>query len=147
MPWKDVVWNHEKGGNVDHITDNGLSIWDVEYVAGGLAMADRKLNRIVRKATPAEKRRHELIRLETDNEFANRRRPVSASRVILAKLRSQRELKGLSLADVARRMGVARSNLCRLEQNGENVKLETLNRYAAAVGYELSIDIRELAST
>jgi transcriptional regulator with XRE-family HTH domain len=64
--------------------------------------------------------------------------------VILAKLRSQRELKGLSLAEVARRMGVARSNLCRLEQNGENVKLETLNRYAAAIGYELSFDIREL---
>jgi DNA-binding Xre family transcriptional regulator len=110
-------------------------------------MANSKLSRIVRKAPLAEKRRHELIRLETDNEFANRRPPLSASRVILAKLRSQRELKGLSLADVARRMGVARSNLCRLEQNGENVKLETLNRYAAAVGYELSIDIWELAST
>jgi DNA-binding Xre family transcriptional regulator len=125
--------------------DTGLETTDA--YPGGLAMANRKLNRVVRKATPAEKRRHELIRLETDNEFANRRTPVSASRVILAKLRSQRELKGLSLADVARKMGVARSNLCRLEQNGENVKLETLNRYAAAVGYELSIDIRELAST
>ena len=32
MPWKDIVWNHEVGGNVDHITDNGLSIGDVEYV-------------------------------------------------------------------------------------------------------------------
>ena len=107
-------------------------------------MTNRKLNRIVRKATPAEKRRHELIRQETDNEFADRRKPVSASRVILAKLRSQRELKGLSLADVARRTGMARSNLCRLEQNGENVKLETLDRYASAIGCELSLEIREL---
>ena len=32
MPWKDIVWNHEEGGNVDHIADNGLSIGDVEYV-------------------------------------------------------------------------------------------------------------------
>ncbi len=32
MPWKDIVWNHEEGGNVDHIAENGLSIGDVEYV-------------------------------------------------------------------------------------------------------------------
>jgi hypothetical protein len=32
MPWKDIVWNYEDGGNVDHIADNGLSIGDVEYV-------------------------------------------------------------------------------------------------------------------
>jgi DNA-binding Xre family transcriptional regulator len=107
-------------------------------------VTNRKLNRIVRNATPAERGRHELIRRETDNEFAARRKPVSASRVILAKLRSQRELKGLSLAEVARRTGMARSNLCRLEQNGENVKLETLDRYAAAIGFELFLEIREL---
>jgi len=107
-------------------------------------VSNKKLNRIVRKATPAEKRRHGLIRRETDNEFAERREPVSASCVILPKLRSQRELQGLSLADVARRTGMTRSNLCRLEQNGENVKLETLNRYAVAIGCELSPEIREL---
>jgi DNA-binding Xre family transcriptional regulator len=107
-------------------------------------VSNKKLNRIVRKATPAERRRHELIRRETDSEFAERRKPVSASRVILAKLRSQRELQGLSLADVARRTGMTRSNLCRLEQNGENVKLETLDRYASAIGCELFLDVREL---
>ena len=32
MPWKDIVWNHEGGGNVDHIAENGLSIGDIEYV-------------------------------------------------------------------------------------------------------------------
>ena len=32
MPWKHIVWNHEEGGNVDHIADNGLSIGDVEHV-------------------------------------------------------------------------------------------------------------------
>ena len=31
MPWKDIVWNHEGGGNADHIADNGLSIGDVEH--------------------------------------------------------------------------------------------------------------------
>jgi DNA-binding Xre family transcriptional regulator len=105
-------------------------------------MPQEKLNRIIRRATPAEKRRHRIIREKTGQEFASRRRPVSAGRAILAKLRSQRELQGLSLADVAKRTGMARSNLCRLEKNGENVKLETLQRYAAAVGCELVVEIR-----
>ncbi len=61
--------------------------------------------------------------------------------------RSQRARKGLSLVDVAKRTGMARSNLCRLEQNGENVKLETLHRYASALGYELVIEIRDLKAT
>ena len=106
-------------------------------------MAKKKLKRIIRPSTAAEKRRHRQIREKTDEEFARRRKPVSASRVILAKLRSQRELKGLSLADVAKRTGMARSNLCRLEQNGENVKLETLQRYAAAIDCELVVEVRE----
>ena len=32
MPWKDVVWNYEEAGNVEHIADNGLSVADVEHV-------------------------------------------------------------------------------------------------------------------
>ena len=105
-------------------------------------MAKKKLRRIIRESTPAEKRRHGRIRAKTDDEFARRRKPVSASRVILAKLRSQRELKGLSLADVAKRTGMARSNLCRLDHNGENAKLETLQRYAAALDCEVVVDVR-----
>lgn len=105
-------------------------------------MAKTKLNRIVRSPTAQEKRRHQQIRAKTDEEFATRRKPVSASRAILAKLRSQRELKGLSLAEVAKRAGMARSNLCRLEQNGENVKLDTLQRYATAIDCELVVEIR-----
>jgi DNA-binding Xre family transcriptional regulator len=109
-------------------------------------MAKKRLNRIIRRSTPTEKRRHNQIRQKTDEEFASQRKPVSASRVILAKLRSQRELKGLSLADVAKRTGMARSNLCRLEQNGDNVKLETLERYASALDCELVVEIRQSRS-
>ena len=69
-------------------------------------MGKKKLNRIIRPATSAEKRRHKGIRAKTDEEFARRRKPVSASRAILVKLRSHRELKGLSLADVAERTGI-----------------------------------------
>ena len=108
-----------------------------------MIIAKKKLNRVVRASTPAEKRRHKQIRTKTDKEFARRRKPVSASRVILAKLRNRREMKGLSLADVAKRTGMARSNLCRLEKNGDSAKLETLQRYAAALDCELVLEVRE----
>jgi hypothetical protein len=42
----------------------------------------------------------------------------------------------------SRPIGMARSNLCRLEQNGENVQLETRQRYAAAIDCELMIEVR-----
>jgi uncharacterized DUF497 family protein len=32
MPWYDVIWNYESGGNVDHVTDHGLTPDDVESV-------------------------------------------------------------------------------------------------------------------
>ncbi|HEY3968071.1 MAG TPA: hypothetical protein VGM05_26140 [Planctomycetaceae bacterium] len=32
MLWYDVIWNQEPGGNVDHITDHGLTPDDVEFV-------------------------------------------------------------------------------------------------------------------
>jgi hypothetical protein len=105
-------------------------------------MPQQRLNRVLRKATPAEARRHRQIRDKTDEEFASRRRPVSPTRAILAKLRSKRELMGFSLADVAKRTGMTRSNLCRLEQNGQNAKLETLQRYAAVLGCELVVELR-----
>jgi DNA-binding phage protein len=110
-------------------------------------MGSKNLKRIIRPSTAAERRRHEQIRQQTDEEFASRRKPVSAARAILAKLRSRRELKGLSLADVAKRAGMARSNLCRLEQNGDNAKLETLQRYATALNCELVVEVREPQTT
>ena len=110
-------------------------------------MAGQKLDRIVREATPAEGRRHRQIRRKTDQEFAARRKPISPARVVLAKLRSKRELMGYSLADVAKRTGMTRSNLCRLEQNGESAKLATLQRYAAALGCELVVEVRPSAAS
>jgi DNA-binding Xre family transcriptional regulator len=106
-------------------------------------MPRKKHNRIIRRSTPAEKRRHNQIREKTDEEFASRRKPVSDTRVILARLRSLRELKGLSLAEVAKRAGMARSNLCRLERNGENARLDTLQRYARALDCAVVVEIRD----
>ena len=32
MPWYEVIWNYEPGGNVDHLADHGLTPEDVEAV-------------------------------------------------------------------------------------------------------------------
>ena len=32
MPWYDIIWNYEAGGNVEHITEHGLTTEDVETV-------------------------------------------------------------------------------------------------------------------
>ena len=32
MPWYDVIWNREPGGNVEHIADNGITPDEVEAV-------------------------------------------------------------------------------------------------------------------
>ena len=32
MPWYDIIWNFEPGGNVDHIAQHGLTPEDVEAV-------------------------------------------------------------------------------------------------------------------
>jgi predicted transcriptional regulator len=62
---------------------------------------------------------------------------------MLAALKRQREAKGLSLADVAERCGMDRSAVSRLE-NGVylNPTLDTLYRYAAAIGAEIAFTVR-----
>ncbi len=32
MPWYDIIWNDEPGGNVEHIAEHGLTPEDVEAV-------------------------------------------------------------------------------------------------------------------
>jgi len=32
MPWFDIIWNEEPGGNVEHIAEHGLTPGDVEAV-------------------------------------------------------------------------------------------------------------------
>lgn len=32
MPWYDVIWDYEPGGNAEHVADHGVSTEDVEAV-------------------------------------------------------------------------------------------------------------------
>ncbi|MCU0705176.1 MAG: helix-turn-helix domain-containing protein [Fimbriiglobus sp.] len=60
-------------------------------------------------------------------------------------LKAAREAAGLSLADVAERSGIDKAALSRLETGvTENPTLETLMRYAAAVGKQLTFGLSDL---
>lgn len=64
-------------------------------------------------------------------------------RAMLLRLRKHREQQGLSLADVSQRCGMDRSAISRLE-NGVyvNPTLDTLYRYAEAIGAEIGFTVR-----
>lgn len=62
----------------------------------------------------------------------------------VAALRTAREARGMSLADVSQRSGLDRAALSRLEnEHNINPKLETLGRYAGALGLEISVTIND----
>lgn len=66
---------------------------------------------------------------------------------VLGQLKAARVAKGLSLADLAARTGMDRSALCKLESGQRpNPTLETLVRYAEAVGERLVVSLAVLNS-
>ena len=64
-------------------------------------------------------------------EMAQRRRQL------LAELAEQRRAAGLSQTEVAARMGTSQSSVARLETGLADVRVSTLERYAAAIGSQL----------
>lgn len=75
-------------------------------------------------------RRHEPL-LPGFKELAERRRALAGELV------QRRVALGLSQTEVAARMGTSQSAVARLEAGQSDVRLSTLERYAAAVGYSL----------
>ena len=75
-------------------------------------------------------RRHDPL-LPGFKELAQRRRALAEELV------SRRLALGLSQTEVAARMGTSQSAVARLEAGQSDVRLSTLERYAAAVGYSL----------
>jgi transcriptional regulator with XRE-family HTH domain len=67
-------------------------------------------------------------------EIAERRREL------VAELVAQRRAAGLSQAEVADRMGTSQPAVARLEAGASDVRLSTLERYAAVVGVRLTWD-------
>jgi ribosome-binding protein aMBF1 (putative translation factor) len=66
------------------------------------------------------------------------RRMSDERRRLVADLAAQRRAAGLSQTEVAARMGTSQSAVARLETGDADVRVSTMERYAAAIGSQLS---------
>jgi transcriptional regulator with XRE-family HTH domain len=80
-------------------------------------------------------RRHEPV-FGGFREMAQRRQEL-ASELVAARVSA-----GLSQTEVAARMGTSQSAVARLESGEADVRLSTLERYAAALGRQLGWSLR-----
>ena len=78
-----------------------------------------------------------LPRLPGVREAAQRRREV------VRRLATARQEQGLSQTTIAARMGTSQSVVARLESGALDIRLSTLERYAAALGKELVIGVED----
>jgi transcriptional regulator with XRE-family HTH domain len=70
------------------------------------------------------------------------RRMSAERRRLVADLTAQRRSAGLSQTEVAARMGTSQSAVARLESGDADVRVSTLERYAAAVGSQVAWQAR-----
>jgi transcriptional regulator with XRE-family HTH domain len=86
---------------------------------------------------PEEPGELELPRLPGFREMALRRMAGERRRLVL-ELTGQRQAAGLSQTQVAARMGTSQSAVARIEAGEADVRASTLERYAAAIGSQIS---------
>ena len=79
-------------------------------------------------------------------EMALRRMSDERKRLV-ADLSAQRRSAGLSQTEVAARMGTSQSAVARLESGDADVRVSTLERYAAAIGSQLAWQARARPGT
>jgi ribosome-binding protein aMBF1 (putative translation factor) len=70
-------------------------------------------------------------------EMALQRMSAERSRLV-ADLTARRQAAGLSQTKIAARMGTSQSAVARLEAGEGDVRMSTLERYAAAIGSQIS---------
>jgi transcriptional regulator with XRE-family HTH domain len=88
----------------------------------------------------------ELPRLPGFREMALRRMSEERGR-LLADLTARRQAAGLSQTEVAARMRTSQSAVARLESGEGDVRMSTLERYAAAVGSDIMWQVRPFNTT
>src|SRR3972149_511129 len=113
-------------------------------------MTDKRTGRrIVRQPTDEERSRYRAV-LEEEKagmeankalgrELLAERRELGG---IVSELKAIREQLNISLTDLANRTGMTVGNLSRLENmDGPNPTIETLRRYAPAIGHRIEIAV------
>jgi DNA-binding Xre family transcriptional regulator len=103
----------------------------------------RQATRIIGRLPDDQRARLAPVIRQVEHEMGERIQKASSSRVALAKLKVARLRAGLTLGEIAEKTGIDRGNLSRLENNVENVELNTLARLADALGYDVVVDIKK----
>jgi len=117
-------------------------------------MPQRKIHSVNKALTEEECVRHRAIREQVEQEKAElitRGRRAKARHTTLREavvaLKATREALGLSLADIKAFTGIEKSNLSRLENDPlANPTIDTLCRYAEAVGKEIMITLVDISN-
>lgn len=65
---------------------------------------------------------------------------------LAVKVRKLREKAGLTQTELAKLMGSTQPAIARLEAGGGNPNIETLNKIADAIGYEVNVTFKKIAS-
>ena len=71
------------------------------------------------------------------------RRMAGERRRLVSELTAQRQSAGLSQTQVAARMGTSQSAVARLEAGEADVRASTLERYAAAIGSQITWQLND----
>jgi DNA-binding Xre family transcriptional regulator len=71
------------------------------------------------------------------------RRMAAQRRRLLTELSAERQAAGLSQTEVAARMGTSQSAVARLESGDADARASTLERYAAAIGCQITWQLRD----
>ena len=82
--------------------------------------------------------REMALRRSADAQAAQAARMAGQRGRLVRELAEQRQAAGLSQTEVAARMGTSQSAVARLESGTADVRASTLERYAAAVGSEIT---------
>ena len=85
---------------------------------------------------------YERKRAQRDPEFAEGLETGYSEFKIGVLLRKAREQAGLTQEEVAQRLDTRKSAISRIENRAGDIRLSTLERYAKAIGWDLSLDLR-----
>lgn len=89
--------------------------------------------------------RYTRSRAERDPEFAGRLESGYEDFKIGVLLRQAREAAGLTQEELAERLNTKKSAISRIENHAGDIRLSTLERYAKALGRQLSLELRPSA--
>jgi DNA-binding XRE family transcriptional regulator len=135
-----------------------LDLWDLKPAApaavhGEFQPITMSVQRIIRdrRLTPEEAAKYKAVREQVAEELPDliarhheRLAVLDQLQALLEQLKAARQAKGLSLADLTERTGMDRSALSKLETGQRpNPTIETLVRYAEAVGKRLVLTLAE----